>query len=194
MPTGYTSKLYEDEPQTLREFILDCSRAVLPFMKESSGPPPEQVEERSYHADKLREAHERLDAARALTMGDAEAAANAEYHQETTRRNAARRENEALRSRYESMLNDVRQWNAPELAEGLKRFMIEQLVESIKYDCDGGRVPTAELLSPSAYRDKLIKKALWDVDYHSKQLGEEIERARKTNEWLDAFFAALPSE
>ena len=63
MPTGYTAKLM-DGGQTFQDFIMRCARAfgALVEMRDSPNdtPVPEKFEPSDYHANCLRESHEKL--------------------------------------------------------------------------------------------------------------------------------------
>jgi hypothetical protein len=185
MPTGYTRPVEIGEITELKDFAMTCARAFGALIMMRDDPDGAEIPERfepntGYHDTEIAKAMAdllRLEDMDLLERGEAYQAARAaaaKCHQESAEKDAA------VRSRYEAMLEKVMAWEgAP---EGLKDFMIQQLTESIRFDCRD-RDPFT-FLDEKPWHDSEMERAAWSVEYHTKAKREEIERVEGRNAWL----------
>jgi hypothetical protein len=195
MPTGYTSALYDGDDQTFPEFLLSCARAMgaLITMRDDSpsAPIPDEFTASSYHADK--EADARREGARllALTADEAQAEATAARQAWEAQQTASEAERVARKGRYEAMLAKARAWEPPTKNHvGLRDFMVEQLEQSIDFDCSHHEfnAPTSD--GPT-WLAAAIAKANRDIAYHAEEYAKEAERASERSAWVRALRASL---
>lgn len=194
MPSAYTAPVNDGTVTELRDYALLCARAfgaLIDLRDDRLAPAPRQIPAMSiYHADRLSEANARLERLQTMTDDDkivAAAAANAKLVQ---MRQEAVDKNTAILNRYNAMLAKVMEWEGP---TELRQFMIEQLVESRKFDVSDN--PTrfyAEPQEPDAWYADEIAEATKDVARHTKGLAEDTERHAERQAWLDRLWAALP--
>ena len=187
MPTGYTLDLYDGKDITFEEFVLKCARAfgVLIDMRDEpiDAPIPERFEPSDYHLKELERAKKRLKEIKKWDEEKAEQEAERAYRDALKKREEFIKKNKLIRKRYEDMLSKVQKWKPPTIEhESLKQFMIQQLVESIEYDCFIPEMP--QHLSGEEYKEQQIKKALSDIDYHEREYAEEVNRVYERNKWL----------
>ncbi len=196
MPTGYTHRVQSGETTSLREFALTCARGMgaLIMMRDEplDAPVPERFEpDTKYYSDRLAEAEAKLAQLQAMSSAEREAAAAA-HKSAAEARNAKRvAENDQQRRRYEDMIAKVQAWQgAP---EGLKEFMLEQLVYSMKFD-----------VSDEPYQEKILSAAEWyaaevrnatnAIANATQNIAGEITRTEGRNAWLAKLHASLPAE
>lgn len=194
MPTGYTAALYEGEDQTFEEFVLRCARAMgAAIMQRDSGPGPiaDEYQPSTYHAEALKKAAARLTAVDGWDDDEATAEAAVAYHDAKRRDDESRATTRLREARYQAMLLKVKAWPPPTPEhEGLKRFMAEQLTESIDFDCRGNW-PAPVRLDGAAYREQERDRALRDIEYNARHQAEEEERTRERNAWVRALRGSL---
>jgi hypothetical protein len=194
MPTGYTDALVRKK-MTFPEFAMYCARGMgaCIMMRDDpmDTPIPERFEPSSYHKEALDEAKielERLSGmpiADRMQWGKQKLAGLIKSLEETI----AKIEKDNPVRVYLAMLGDVCRWNPPTSDhEGLKKFMIQQLEESIKFDAPGNywQEELAKVKSKDAltfYRDS-VASAENDVAYHDKKWKEEVQRTEERNQWL----------
>lgn len=198
MPTGYTSAIHDGQQITTREFILRCARAMGATIMQRDDPidaPPKTVEPNvTYYNELLYTARQTLASARKWTDEQAAEKAN-EAHQSAVS-SWRKRENDrlALRLRYEDMINEVENWTPPTPEHvGLKDFMVEQLRESINFDCGHLPEPTIAAEDGPTFRKNAIDRANRDIELHEKHKAEEIARAEGRNQWITALYESLPA-
>jgi len=187
MPTGYTLDLYDGKDITFEEFALRCARAfgALISMRDEpiDAPIPERFEPSDYHLKELEKAKKRLKEIKKWDEETAEQEAVRAYQEALKKREEFVKKNNLIRKRYEDMLSKVQKWKPPTIEHvNLKQFMIQQLVESIEYDCFIPEMP--QRLSGEEYKEQQIKKALSDIDYHEREYAEEVNRVYERNRWL----------
>lgn len=107
MATGYTYKVKEGKA-SLREFILDCSRAVgyLVVMRDepSDAPIPDEFKPGLYHPEELANARKELRRAKSMTLEQAESEAERKYRSQMAEFRKSKKEDVQTRKNYESML------------------------------------------------------------------------------------------
>lgn len=201
MPTGYTAAIAEGKtPITLRQYALTCARAFGALVTMCDDPfdapvPTELTPDTRYHYDQLAKAETRFAELLAMSPHERDSAA-AQYNRDKAVADQQRADrNAAQRQRYDDMISAVEAWPAwPGDGQGLKDFMLEQLVESRRFDTnDLAELAVAPLTTDEWFESELTK-ARWSAGYHAKAYNEEIERTASRNAWLKALWASLPTE
>lgn len=198
MPTGYTAKI--SDGVSLRNFILSCARGMGACIMQRDDPAsdlPKKREPTDYHSKRIDEAEALLTEIKSMPDDTATAKANEEYDRELESIESSIRKNNELKAKYENMLSQVRSWNPPTPEhQGLKNFMVSQITESISFDCRGSyyidRANKLKRLSGAEWKNKEIKRAIYDLNYHQCEHNKEVERCREQNEWIDQLYKSLP--
>lgn len=196
MPTGYTAKLCDGKKQTFAEFALTCARAfgALVTMRDEGleVPIPKKFEPSPYHSEQIAKAHERLGIAERMSAAEAEKAARVEYEVALADYTKARQENDAKRGRLRAMRHEAEEWAPPTPDHaGLKKFMLEQLDTTIKFDCNDDYPTRPVLKTGEEKRRSEVEKALADIAYHDAELAKERQRCAERTEWVRALRASL---
>jgi len=206
-PTGYTDIIYSTvhHPEkgkfgqpSFEEFALRCARAFGAFvdMRDMSldAETPEVLEEHSHYHDKLLKAYARRAEVATWTQAQATTEAKKSYGKAKKHHDEYIAGAKLLKERYEEMLQKVRDWEPPsEDHQGLKTFMIEQLEQSIDFDCNVGywEKNAPKLLGGAEYKRQQLDKATEDIDYYQKEKLKEAERTQNRNEWIASLRASL---
>ncbi len=195
MPTGITAPIYKDEPTTMRQFILRCARHmhILARYKEHSvdWEIPQQIEaDSSYYNERLAGAERELSTLEKLSEEGIESAAQAYHAKERDEAEAYNAKRNALRMRYENLLEQVLAWGYVEELEGLKRFALEQLTDSISSDCDGSDMTVKEISPQEWYKNTFISLR-WDIEHSTEEIEKEKGRVVVINTWLKALHENL---
>jgi len=198
MPTGYTAKIADGID--FRTFAMDCARAfgACVMLRDEPGGGeaiPEKFEPSNWHAERLAEALSEKARLEAMTPAEAESEASIAWEEQEANRLKHLAERSELRSKYEAMLAQVESWTPPTSEHyQFRAFMRDQITQSIDFDCDGdyGKEPQP-ILSGEEWREKMLAKAQWDIDYHTRNDIEERERAAKRTAWVSDLRASLPT-
>jgi hypothetical protein len=204
MPTGYTHGVSEGTITTFEQFAEQCMRAFGACIMQRDDPmsdkPKLRTPDTSYHSKELKRARAQLRRAKKvkasiLALRAIEQAQN--DHKYHTNKIA---EEKVIFKRYSRMLEDAEAWVPPTPEhENFKKFMIEQLRDSIKHDCSGNyherelQLAVSRLLGFNAKenRAELIETANRDIQYHLKEIAEERRRVKESNDWIMAIYNSL---
>lgn len=200
MATGYTHQLLKNPNMTFQEFALICSRAMgaLVMMRDddSDAPIPTSFKPSDFHVKSLRSVHGKMGRLTQLTGSQKENFARKNILRDIKYHLEAIEEAKVAAKVYTRMLNEVQKWNAPSKDhEGMKKFMEEQITSSIGYDADPkyhyeALAKYAKFTSKNwmkEYRAKLQ----WELDYHTKEQKQEVERANVRTKWIQNLFTSI---
>lgn len=190
MPSGYTSDLYEGKEQTFAEFVMQCARAFGACIDMRDDPwdkpiPEEFTSDDSYHTKGLEDAQKGLAEAKAMTLAKAERCAQEDYDKALAAHHETLKRREAIRVRYTAMLDQVNRWVPPsDDHNNLKKFMVEQLTQSIDWDCCGYQSEIPCKLTAREWRDQHIDHCRRDMAYHQEAIEKERQRVEFNNRWI----------
>ncbi|MEK4427731.1 hypothetical protein MHB54_00575 [Paenibacillus sp. FSL M7-0802] len=188
MPTGYTSAIYEGEEVGVSEYILKCARAFGATISMRDKPLDKEITEfkpSTYNLDSISRAEKRLNEIEAMTIDEANKRADEAYQSSLSDYHETLNKKRCLRSRYESLLQKVKEWIPPtEEHIKLKEFSIEQLTKSIEWDCNEEYMNPPTRFSGEDYIEAGINGALQDIAYHQKAHYEEVKRISERNLWV----------
>jgi hypothetical protein len=191
MPTGYTEAI--SKGITFEKFALSCARAfgALVTMRDepADAPIPEEFKPSDYSEKQLALATDRVDELKAMKDAECARLAKADYEKQVQYHKEGISKDAALKAKYEAMLAEVEAWTPPSPDhEGLKKFMRDQIAESIRFDCGGNYHQDAlkELrpLTGKEWRQSELNKALEQISYHSESQREENARTAARNKWV----------
>lgn len=198
MPTGYTADVADGKVADFPTFALRCARAfgALIEMRDApmNAPIPDEFEPSTYYADQIAKLEQELAELCDLTPLQAADRQMAEYQEAIRGWRQRRKDRDERRVRYEKMRADVQAWTPPTPEhEGMKAFMLEQLDESIKWDCshkydDRPRKPDP---STSDWLDESVERVRQRLADARESAQREAERIASRNEWVRSLRESL---
>lgn len=198
MPTGYTAGVQDGKVTSFAEFAMNCARAfgaLVELRDAPSAPIPQKFKPSSYHEKALADAQATLKDLHGMSDTAADVAASKEYRDAISGWDQTERENTQSRNRYNAMLAQVITWNppSPDHVE-LKKFMVQQLTESLKFDCGDRNDWKPKRLNGSAWLEKKIASTERGVEYHTKGLADDIKRAEERTQWVQQLRDSLAKQ
>jgi hypothetical protein len=196
MPTGYTAGVADGTIADFNAFVMGCARAfgALILMRDDpmDASIPERFEPSSFYANRLAEARGRLEMLEAMTPEQAQVARDKAHDEAVAgwkRREVNRVE---TRNRYQAMLAQVVQWEPPTLEhQELKTFMIDQLHQSIEFDCSS-EYDTRPVTPPAEqWLSEQRQTARRDRERYLVEHAKEVERTEGRNRWIQALRDSL---
>ena len=196
MPTGYTADIKDGID--FKTYAMNCARAFdacVTLREEQGGGDriPDAFEPSDYHLKAVEKARSELTALTVMPPAELERAAARAWDDAETSRLMRLEDKRKQREAYEAMLAKAAAWKAPTTAhEGLRKFMCEQIEQSINFDCGGdyGKTPTVRLTGDAWAAEQRAALA-HDVQYHEREHKGEVDRAATRTEWVRALRAAL---
>lgn len=189
MPTGYTADVGEGKVTEFRDFALRCARAMgaLIMMRDEplDAPIPDEFTPDQYYNKCLEEILAEiasLESASAAKVAELAAGDFKEQHDAWQRR---WRERDETRARYEAMLAQVDAWEPPsEEHRNFKKFMREQLTESIRFDCSHEYSTEPQPVSPDFWKHNRLEQLHREAARSKQHQAEENERTESRNRWV----------
>lgn len=203
MPTGYTAGIVDGKINTFEEFAKKCMRAFGATIHMRDDSLEEEYQPRvpsSYYKEQLDNVKRQIEELESTSDEDLVKNHKAYLIERKDSILKTIEERGELLKRIDSILTQTKEYNPPTSEhQGIKDFMIQQLTETISWDCkvdyyleelDGimneySKVDAIELRIEK--RMQLQK----DLDYHKKQFEEEIERCNASNLWVGQFMQSL---
>lgn len=189
MPTGYTADVGDGTVTDFRDFAMQCARAFGALVRMRDDPADAAIQSEfapsDYHVKALAEAREALASLRSMSIDQRQVAAEAANADAVASWDLRESKRAETRRRYDAMLAHVKAWTPPTGAHvEMKNFMIQQLSESIRFDC----VPTCSKPPTPLKRDEwfaeAVAKAEYDIGYHTKEHAAEVARCAKRTAWI----------
>lgn len=189
MPTGYTADVQSGKVTDFREFAMQCARAfgatILMRDDPMDKPIPDEFKPSSYHGEALDAAQKNLIHYEEMTLPQAAIEARAEYEQGLAARNERMERRAAQRTRYQAMLDQVNAYVVPSAEHvEFKKFMVQQLTESIDFDCSDKYDDGPKFMAGDEWRKSKIERARKDIEYHKREYAAEISQTDSRNQWI----------
>lgn len=198
MPTGYTAAIANGID--FRTYAMDCARAFgacISLRDDTGGGDkiPELFEPGDYHAKALAAARASLADVVAMSAEDCLARAESTYQEHVASRQRAVDERDELRRKYKAMLAEVEAWKPPSPGHTeFHRFMRDQIVQSIEFDCSTTYLEVKPKLSGDEWRAEELNRLQRDIEHHAREHAKEIERTNSRNWWITELRASLSRE
>lgn len=201
MPTGYTSPIYNGDDISFKDFAIRCAKQFGAFIHMREDFLDSKVVKRTlddYYKrcfdkaeSELKKFKENPPTREFLTKEwekKLRAIIEEDFKEEEKRF--------ALKTRYETMLKQVKDWTPPTLEhKPLKDFMIRQLEDSIECDCkpyaQAAYFPTKEEYVKNELSADSLER---EVKYYQEQWDEEVRRCEEANKWIDDLLSSLELE
>lgn len=201
MPTGLTGSIYEGKDMTLRGFALRCvtqtgfgcsytgrGEREMPLDK----PPVMQAD--SYYLKALQQAEEELAMWQELKEEPEKLQLTYDvYCMGVKMENDGRdKRYDEKHDRYQAMIDKVTAWEVTEDYVPLKELMLNQLQDSMKYDCRDKDDRYYDHVAPmDEWLATHIECCQRDIDYYKERIAENEEYVREANEYFKGLYALL---
>jgi vacuolar-type H+-ATPase subunit I/STV1 len=195
MPTGYTSKI--SEGISFNDFVLDCARAFGACITMRDEPMDKEIpvfKPDPYHKKQKVALEKEFEKVSKMTLEEAEIEAEAEYQSALKDRQETIAKEQELLRKYQIMLAKCQEWEPPTKDHvNLKDFMIRQITNTIKWDCDVSYYEEKKLvkLNGREWLTDRIEDVIKDIKYHTEKYEEEEKRTKGRNEWISKLKESL---
>ncbi len=186
MGTGFTYKI--GEGISFEDFVLDCSRAFIHQYRDAdrSIDPSDVIKPPSSHyADSLAKEKALLKRYESMTIAEAEVEAEKSHRKSLKENESLIAEKLELKKKYEAMLEKVNAWKVPTpMHQGIKDFMVKQIVESIEFDCSTKYNETSPKMSGKQWKKLFIDSSKKSIKYYTEQQKKEQKNYEASKKWV----------
>ena len=198
MPTGYTYQVTEDN-YSFEDFVWNCAKAFGAFIHMRDEPNSAKIimpKESFYYQDQLDEARLELERAESMTLDEAALERDAYYEKtKASNKKAMEKQHEEFKKLHAMQLK-VLSWEPPtDDHVELRNFMLQQLEETIKYDCDFSYYEKVLLEPKQSVQDWLDNyriQAQRDVVRYAKNAQEEQDKYHENINWINKLIDNVP--
>ncbi len=196
MPTGYTSKLHDGE-QTFPQFAATCARAfgALVMLRDepsSDELPPDTGGSDTFYKDRAIRLEREIAELENASLESLEAMVDKEHAEAVAYFESAQAKHIARKARYLAMIAHARDWAPPTPDhEGMKKFMLEQLQQSIDFDCSHGPTRPEPKLDAVEWKQRRLWTLRDDLQRSLTELNKDTERNAGRNKWLEDLRSSL---
>ena len=204
MPTGYTSGILDGKVNTFEEFATVCTRnfgAMLHMREDSIFSEYEPRTPEHFYINNIERWKEKLAEIKSMTDEEIIEDFNSKTKEKLVYLREKLEEDVRNSVKLNYILEKAKSWIPPtEDHYSLKEFMIEQLEVTIKHDGDASYtedriIEIEELLNDTFdvkyYREEEISKILDNISRCEISYQQELERCKKSNEWMEEFFGSI---
>lgn len=188
MPTEYTSDIYDGKDITGKEFILKCARAFGAAVMMRDEPLSKEiatVEPSRYYLEQVKSEKARLKEYKSMSLEEVQKTIDENYESDLVRYHTRIKEANELEARYRKVLAEVQAWDSPsDEHDELKKYAINQLEESIKFDCGTSYIKLPVKTEASEWLETMIAHSEKQIPYYENQWNEEVERTEGRNDWI----------
>jgi len=191
MPSGYTEGIRNGTINDLNDFVWTCARGFgafvmqkddfdeLPILKEKPYP---------YYKNQIKKSLKEKQKYNEYTEDDWQNEYSKYVKTQLENINDNIKEKEELKEKYENILKQVKDWIPPnEDFYELKSFMIDQIEESIDFDCGTSfwqeRKKEILNLNIEKYKQNILNKIEESISSNEQYYKEEVERTKRRNQW-----------
>ena len=191
MPTGYTTDIYNGKDVSFKDFALTCARQFGACIMQRDDPADEKpkiMPEESYHTEELKK------------LGKFKKPTKAEFEKYVKTEIADCKETidkmKKLQEAYNKKIKEAQNWNPPTPEhEGLKKFMIQQLTDSMQFDCSydhyESELKKLNKMTYDDYVEQQKKNHNWKIKYNTEYLEKDLNNIRKRNKWIQELYNSL---
>ena len=200
MPTGYTAAIKDDI--SFEDFVLRCARAFGSCVHQIDSNASERPKLRTpneYYKEKLKEAETLLETLNKMGGSNRIEYGKSEIQKDIDDFRKNMNDVILLKTKYENMLNSINNWTppTPEHIE-LKKFMIDQITQSIKFDCNVSYyIEKLDKLSKENPLDRYnmnLNRVISDIKFFEDSCNEELSKVSEANKWILDLYSSLGIE
>lgn len=198
MPSGYTVEI-QDNNLSFKDFARLCTQNFLPGRchdrKFNRWDPPKKVD----FSDEIKNYNEMIEKNR-KQLYNVTTASREELYREYSEYiknleqeyNQKVKEKKLIKEKYEILLIEAKNYSFPrEEFRELKKFMIQQLEESIKWDC--GNTEELEIPSFDRYIELEIQTIKSSISFYMERIEKTMQQQKEINNWIDDLEKSLES-
>jgi hypothetical protein len=206
MPTGYTSGIIDGKINTFPDFAKLCMRAfgaTIHMRDENLDIEYEPRKVSNYYLENIEETKKKLINIKKQSNDSIIKSVTRQLNNDKKYNINKIKEIKVLKDKLTTMLNHAIDYIPPTKEHvGIKEFMIQQITDTIKWDCDDEyHVQKLERIEkelknidPKLIRKDRIQMYEEDLVRYQKQYDEELLRCLESNKWVTNFLNSINNE
>lgn len=199
MPSGYTEGILSGTINDLNDFIWMCARGFGAFITQKDNidePPILKEKPNPYYKNKIKQLLNEQQKYNEYTDDDWQNEYLKYIEDQLKDIDNNIKEKIESKEKYENILNQVKEWIPPnENFHKLKSFMINQIEESIDFDCDTSfwqeRKNKISNLKLEQYKRNVLNDINESLISNKEYYDEEVQRVKERNQWKQQLIESI---
>lgn len=199
MPSGYTEGILSGTINDLNDFIWMCARGFGAFITQKDNidePPILKEKPNPYYKNKIKQLLNEQQKYNEYTDNDWQSTYLKYIEDQLKDIDNNIKEKIESKEKYENILNQVKEWIPPnENFHKLKSFMINQIEESIDFDCDTSfwqeRKNKISNLKLEQYKRNVLNDINESLILNKEYYDEEVQRVKERNQWKQQLIESI---
>lgn len=199
MPSGYTEGILSGTINDLNDFIWMCARGFGAFITQKDNidePPILKEKPNPYYKNKIKQLLKKQQKYNEYTDNDWQSTYLKYIEDQLKDIDNNIKEKIESKEKYENILNQVKEWIPPnENFHKLKSFMINQIEESIDFDCDTSfwqeRKNKISNLKLEQYKRNVLNDINESLISNKEYYDEEVQRVKERNQWKQQLIESI---
>lgn len=199
MPSGYTEGILSGTINDLNDFIWMCARGFGAFITQKDNidePPILKEKPNPYYKNKIKQLLNEQQKYNEYTDNDWQSTYLKYIEDQLKDIDNNIKEKIESKEKYENILNQVKEWIPPnENFHKLKSFMINQIEESIDFDCDTSfwqeRKNKISNLKLEQYKRNVLNDINESLISNKEYYDEEVQRVKERNQWKQQLIESI---
>lgn len=199
MPSGYTEGILSGTINDLNDFIWMCARGFGAFITQKDNidePPILKEKPNPYYKNKIKQLLNEQQKYNEYTDNDWQKEYFKYIEDQLKDIDDNIKEKIESKEKYENILNQVKEWIPPnENFHKLKSFMINQIEESIDFDCDTSfwqeRKNKISNLKLEQYKRNVLNDINESLISNKEYYDEEVQRVKERNQWKQQLIESI---
>ena len=199
MPSGYTEGILSGTINDLNDFIWMCARGFGAFITQKDNidePPILKEKPNPYYKNKIKQLLNEQQKYNEYTDDDWQNEYLKYIEDQLKDIDNNIKEKIESKEKYENILNQVKEWIPPnENFHKLKSFMINQIEESIDFDCDTSfwqeRKNKISNLKLEQYKRNVLNDINESLILNKEYYDEEVQRVKERNQWKQQLIESI---
>lgn len=199
MPSGYTEGILSGTINDLNDFIWMCARGFGAFITQKDNidePPILKEKPNPYYKNKIKQLLNEQQKYNEYTDNDWQKEYFKYIEDQLKDIDDNIKEKIESKEKYENILNQVKEWIPPnENFHKLKSFMINQIEESIDFDCNTSfwqeRKNKISNLKLEQYKRNVLNDINESLILNKEYYDEEVQRVKERNQWKQQLIESI---
>lgn len=196
MATGYTYRVIEED-QSFEDFALHCMTAFGACIeqRDSNDIKPKLRKIDTYHYDKIKETAKKLSDFLDKSDEDIQKEIDNQYQKDVEYYESKKEKDAKIKTKLLEFKERIYKLNFPEGDYNqYKKFMLEQIDETIKFDCSGRFYNKPVKPSLNEYKNSKIGSYEHRINYHKDAWEKHQKNVEASNNWIKGAAKAIRVE
>lgn len=192
MPSGFTYKVKDGTITDYKEFLKDSLPMYFHWIKKNESGVFEVEKPYSSRSEELKYSVDKLKALKKMTVKEKEEAVQKQYEKSLNEYKKTKETILIEKKRYKDILSEVKKWKVGKSCYSFKKYMINQLTESLEFDCNGSYYKNEpKKQDKDEWFNMMLDIYKKEIKYYKECINKEKEDYKEVKSLLKDFIKSI---